>query len=195
MNSLEDTAERDSGRSARMMSPVAALERSAPSRSFLDVGHAAASPTRYGFRVGDLGLLLGARTLCEVTAVPTAAPIPGTPEWLIGVTNLRGTLVPVFDLHSLFGIPARERSSAAAGLVIDGGEYAVAIVIDEVPRPLRSLKPLAEQPPLPAAIRPFVTGAWVHDREIWIDLNHRQLFASLAARMDSVSGRAAAGTP
>ena len=178
-----------------LMNPVAALERSAPSRSFLDVGHEAIAPARYAFRIGDLGLMLAARTLCEVTAVPVAAPIPGTPDWLLGVTNLRGTLVPVFDLHVLFGLPAAERSSASAGLVIDSGDHAVAIIIDGVPRPLRSLSPLAELPPLPAAIKPFVTAAWVQERAVWLDINHRQLFASLAARMDTSGRRAAAGMP
>lgn len=178
-----------------LMSPVAALERSAPSRRFLDVGHEAAAPSRYGFRIGDLGLLLGARTLCEVAAVPAAARIPGTPNWLLGVMNLRGTLVPVFDLHALFELPAAERSNSAAGLVIDRGEHAVAIVIDDLPRPLRGLNALAEQPPLPAGIKPFVTAAWIHEHEVWLDFNHRQFFASLAARMDTAAGRVAAATP
>jgi len=174
------------------MSPVAALERSAPSRRFLDVGYEATAPSRYGFRIGDLGFLLGARTLCEVTAVPAAARLPGTPNWLLGVMNLRGTLVPVFDLHALFELPPAARSSNAAGLVIDSGEHAVAISTDGFPRPLRSLNTLAEQPPMPAAVKPFITGAFVHEREVWLDLNHRQLFASLAARMDT-AGKASGG--
>ena len=176
-----------------LMSPAEALERAAPSRRFLDVGHEAEATPRYGFRIGDLGLLLGARTLCEVTGVPTAARIPGTPNWLFGVMNLRGTLVPVFDLHALFELPPAARSVTAAGLVIDSGDHAVAIIIDGFPSPLRALNLLADPPPIPAVIEPFVTAAWVHGREVWFDLNHRQLFASLAERMDAAVGRAHGG--
>ncbi len=35
------------------------------------------------------------------------APLPGAPEIVEGVINVRGTIVPVFNLRARFGLPAR----------------------------------------------------------------------------------------
>ncbi len=61
-------------------------------------------------------------------------PIPNTPEFILGVINLRGAIVPIVDLRRRFGMPAaefgpttvvivvrvaRERSERTLGLVVD----------------------------------------------------------------------------
>ena len=61
------------------------------------------------------------------------ARVPRTPSYLLGVTNLRGRVVPVLDLRKRFGLPADleidrrsrrivvvEAAGITAGLVVDG---------------------------------------------------------------------------
>jgi purine-binding chemotaxis protein CheW len=38
----------------------------------------------------------------EIKDVETYTPIPNTPDWVLGVINLRGSVVPVFDLRRMF---------------------------------------------------------------------------------------------
>ena len=47
--------------------------------------------------------LLKVKEIIEYTTVTT---VPNTPPWICGVTNLRGSVVPVVDLAVKFGLPA-----------------------------------------------------------------------------------------
>lgn len=40
----------------------------------------------------------------EVLSMTDITPIPGTPEYMTGVLNLRGSVVPVMDLRKKFGL-------------------------------------------------------------------------------------------
>ena len=57
------------------------------------------APLRYGFTVGKVALLMRSDCMSEVVKPPPIYPIPNTPPWLSGILNLRGNLVPVFDLR------------------------------------------------------------------------------------------------
>ena len=52
--------------------------------------------TRYGFLAGPLGLLVAEGTTGEVLDDAVIYPGPNTAEWLLGMVNQRGSLVPVF---------------------------------------------------------------------------------------------------
>lgn len=66
----------------------------------------------------------------EIIALPPWTPIPGTRDWLLGIANVRGNLVPISDLGGfLFGSPTATTSrsrllltrfhSRLAGLIVD----------------------------------------------------------------------------
>jgi len=42
----------------------------------------------------------------EIKGWDTVTPIPNTPKHILGVINLRGTIVPIVDLRLRFGLPA-----------------------------------------------------------------------------------------
>ena len=44
----------------------------------------------------------------EVFVVESITPVPGMPSGLVGVTNLRGTVVPLLDLRPMFSLNAGE---------------------------------------------------------------------------------------
>lgn len=141
---------------------------------------------RYGYTVGDIGLLVGERAGCEVISVPKIVRIPATPGWLLGVANLRGSLVPLFDLKSLFEI-ARPADEERFALIFDRGDQAVGILVTDYPKPLVGLEAVGQLPPLPATARDFVGAAWRHGRSVWLEFEHRRFFESLAHRMSSNS--------
>ncbi|MBV8545329.1 MAG: chemotaxis protein CheW, partial [Acidobacteria bacterium] len=45
--------------------------------------------------------------------------VPGTPPWIPGVHNLRGTVVPVIDLAIKFGLPATEITRRTCIVIVE----------------------------------------------------------------------------
>jgi len=81
-------------------------------------------------RVGSELYALPVEQVLEVAELGEIAPVPGSPESVLGVRNLRGEVLPVFDLASVFGI-AREGARQRL-LVAEHGGRRAGFAIDEV---------------------------------------------------------------
>jgi purine-binding chemotaxis protein CheW len=86
--------------------------------------------------IGDrqFGLSLGAVT--EIVRQATITPLPRTPAWLRGVTNLRGQIVSVIELRELWNVTAstRRQSTRERIVVVHNATAAAhtAIVVDQI---------------------------------------------------------------
>jgi twitching motility protein PilI len=169
------------------LTPTAALARFAPRLQEEHGPDERALALRYGYRVGEFGFLIAQNAGCEAITIPTIARLPTTPPWLLGVANLRGNLVPMFDLPALLEMPQAQAAAKRFGLIFDRGEHAVGILIEEHPVALSRLEPLLQAPSPPAAARDFVSAAYRHDRSLWLELDHRKFFAAVAQRMSTYS--------
>ena len=58
--------------------------------------------------------------------------IPQSPNYVVGVTSLRGTVLPVIDLKKRFGIQTAEKTSATRIVVITMGALKVGMIVDGV---------------------------------------------------------------
>lgn len=67
--------------------------------------------------------------LSEVMPLGHWTPVPGQPQYLLGVTNLRGDIRPVIDLHSLLGMDTPAEESRAWVIFINhaGGEVGLRV--------------------------------------------------------------------
>lgn len=71
----------------------------------------------------------------EIKGWESVTHIPNTPDYLCGVLNLRGTIVPIVDLRLRFEMPAREYTPTTVVVVLNVGEgvqRTVGIVVDGV---------------------------------------------------------------
>jgi purine-binding chemotaxis protein CheW len=64
-------------------------------------------------------------------------PIPNTPEFILGVINLRGAIVPIVDLRRRFGMPAAEFGPTTVVIVVrvaqeNRNERTLGLVVDAV---------------------------------------------------------------
>src|SRR5262245_43083552 len=57
------------------------------------------------FRLGKEGYALEVMRVQEVLDMQSLTEVPGGPKYLLGVINLRGHVVPVYDLRMPFGLP------------------------------------------------------------------------------------------
>ncbi len=71
------------------------------------------------------------RHVREVFELESVTPVPGMPASLVGVANLRGTVVPLADLRPSLGVSASTTPKYA--VVVRSGAQQVGILIDEVP--------------------------------------------------------------
>jgi chemotaxis signal transduction protein len=57
---------------------------------------------RQAFRIGQVRLLAPFATASELVEMPPVYPLPRMPANLLGLVNLHGRIVPLFDLAALF---------------------------------------------------------------------------------------------
>ncbi|MDH4275104.1 MAG: chemotaxis protein CheW [Gammaproteobacteria bacterium] len=73
----------------------------------------------------------------EIKGWDMVTPIPNTPDYVKGVINLRGTIVPIIDLRRRFGLPQIEYGPTTVVIVLkvfgdDAKERTMGIVVDAV---------------------------------------------------------------
>ena len=87
----------------------------------------------------------------EIIEYDTVTPVPKTPEWVRGVINLRGSVVPVIDLAVKFRLPASVAGRLTCIVITEvecGGEATIMGVMADSVRQVIDLKPEnVEHPP------------------------------------------------
>lgn len=68
----------------------------------------------------------------DIIKMQDITKVPGTSGYIIGITNLRGTIVPVMDIRIRFGIEKREYDERTCIIVISVDGMLVGIVVDAV---------------------------------------------------------------
>jgi purine-binding chemotaxis protein CheW len=68
----------------------------------------------------------------EVLRVTEIAPVPGAPDYVLGIINLRGNVVTVIDTRTRFGLPSTEMDDASRIIVIESEKQVVGILVDAV---------------------------------------------------------------
>lgn len=167
-------------------SPSAALNRfNPPAGTTIGLRPAAMEqPVRFGFHVGQLRLLIKPGTRSEVTMQADICALPNVPPWFLGVINLRGNMIPVFDVHQLLHIDDSRRQRRNV-LLLDQGSETVAIPIDNLPQSVALDHELRDMPPLPEILEPHIPAAYVKDDTIWLDFDHQSFFTQLGRQVTS----------
>ncbi len=176
---------------ADWLPPIAALAHFEPPAGVLQMAaarqtHRQEQRARYGFRIDTLGLLIAPDAGSEVMLLPRVAPLPGAPAWFAGLVNVRGNLVPLYDLRALLDLGPRGPGREPLALVLGGGENAVGVVIEGYPVPLTSLRPLsrADVPALPPALGGLAPGAYMQDDMVWLEFDHDAFFEAVCRPED-----------
>jgi twitching motility protein PilI len=136
---------------------------------------------RQAFRVGHVRLLAPFATASELVEMPNVYPLPRAPENLLGLVNLHGRIVPLFDLAALFETEHLPREKRML-LVIGHGNNAAGIVIDGLPRRMVFTPEAQVTPPaLPAAAATAVTAAYAVGKDAWFEFDYAQLLDQLVS--------------
>ena len=84
------------------------------------------------FSIGEQLYGVEITTVREIRAWNGATPLPNTRDYVRGVINLRGTIVPIFDLRARFGDGQTSPTKNHVVVVMSAGTKWVGILVDAV---------------------------------------------------------------
>lgn len=126
---------------------------------------AAAVPSQYlTFSLGDEFFAMDIRSVREIIQHATMTVVPMTPDFIRGVINLRGAVVPVIDLQSRFGRAQASVGKKTCVVIFDatqGGERTeLGLLVDSVSEVVEIDSKDIEPPPQFGATiqRDFIRG-------------------------------------
>jgi purine-binding chemotaxis protein CheW len=68
----------------------------------------------------------------EIMGILDITTVPHTPDYVKGVVNIRGKVIPIMDLRLKFGIPEAEYTEQTCIIVVYVGQVEVGIIVDRV---------------------------------------------------------------
>jgi len=103
------------------------------------------------FTLGDEEYGVEILKVREIIGLLDITPVPHTPEFIKGVINLRGKVIPVIDLRLKFGLEPKEYDERTCIIVVEvsteAGPVMMGIVVDSVSEVLNILSTDIEPPP------------------------------------------------
>jgi len=147
-----------------------------------------------GFRLGQQNYALRIERIREIVIPAGIASLPEVPACVEGVSNLRGTIIPIVNLRVLFGLERRTPDADTRTIVVHVGARIIGCMVDAVSRVMRiaaeGIQPAHEA--MLAGGPGFIEGFARVDDELFVILDADRLLDP--ARLDEVQ-RAAASAP
>ena len=83
----------------------------------------------------------------EINRMVEVTRVPNAPEFVSGVINLRGKVIPIIDLRTRFGFPKKASDKNTRIIVVELSGKIVGFVVDAVREVFRISKSVTEPPP------------------------------------------------
>lgn len=84
------------------------------------------------FRVGETHYGIDIDSVDEILPLLPVTATPGAPGGILGLTDVRKNVVPVFDLHWKFNLPRPEANADTRLILVETAAGSVAMLVDEV---------------------------------------------------------------
>ena len=84
------------------------------------------------YRLDEETYCINVMQVQEVLRYTEIAPVPGAPDYVLGIINLRGNVVTVIDTRSRFGLPSAQTTDNSRIVIIESEEQVVGILVDSV---------------------------------------------------------------
>jgi twitching motility protein PilI len=85
-----------------------------------------------GFQVGGVRLVAPLDDIGEVISLPRITGVPRVRDWLLGIANVRGRLVPIVDLHLYLAMPPTQSVSRWRVLVVEDGDLVAGLLVEQL---------------------------------------------------------------
>jgi purine-binding chemotaxis protein CheW len=116
----------------------------------------------------------------EINRMVTITRVPRAPQFMEGVINLRGQLIPIIDLRARFGMDRAERTKNTRIVVTEIGSKRLGMVVDSVSEVLRiPVEQIEDAPDLVAGVdTEYIRGVGKLDDRLIIMLDLARVISS-----------------
>ena len=84
------------------------------------------------FRIGEQEFCVDIISVREIRGFAAATPLPHAPNFIVGVINLRGTVLPIVDLAARLGFGATVPTARSVVIVVRVARQLVGLLVDAV---------------------------------------------------------------
>ncbi|MBK1878266.1 chemotaxis protein CheW [Pelagicoccus mobilis] len=125
------------------------------------------------FYLGDLMLGVDVLEVQEVILYQDMTQVPLAHDSIKGLINLRGQIVTAIDLRERLNLPPSTSEEEQKNIVIQSGEEAVSLLVDEIGDVIEPSEDDFEDPPetIPEAAKEMIEGVYKLDKRLLLVLN------------------------
>ena len=130
-----------------------------------------------GFRLGEQLLVAPLDEVVEILTYPGMSKVPGSKEWVRGIANVRGNLLPIMDLQGYLKGRAGMPNRRSRVLVVNHRGVFSGLVVDEV-LGLKHFMPEQRDDSFMSiddALKPYVRSGFIIGDESWGVFSMHQL--------------------
>lgn len=126
-----------------------------------------------GFKLGDEEYAIDVLKIQEIIRLVEITSVPRTENYIMGVMNLRGKVIPVVDLRVRFNLEKSDFDKKTRIIVVRFEKENIGFVVDEVTQVIRINKSMIEPtPPLVGSIgQEYILGICKYDERLIILLD------------------------
>ncbi len=111
------------------------------------------------FTMGDELYGMEIRYITEIIGIQPITEVPEMPEFIKGVTNLRGKIIPIMDARLRFKKAVREYDDRTCIIVLDTNDISIGLIVDSVSEVLTmDDEDIAPPPEIGAKGRKYIKG-------------------------------------
>lgn len=99
------------------------------------------------FEIDNQEFCIDVKAVLEIRGWTPETPVPQTPEFIRGVINLRGAVIPVIDLCNRLGLGVTTPSARHVIVVVQDGDRVAGLLVDAVQETFLVERSLLQPPP------------------------------------------------
>ncbi|MFT5355515.1 MAG: purine-binding chemotaxis protein CheW [Polyangiales bacterium] len=84
------------------------------------------------FSIGDVSYAFRIENVTEIIGMQSITAVPDVPDFIKGVINLRGKVIPLMDVRLRLRLPEIEYHDRTCIIVVEVGEKSVGVIVDAV---------------------------------------------------------------
>ena len=136
-----------------------------------------------GFRLDNEDYAIAITMIQEIILMKPITRIPQVPDFIEGLINLRGSVIPIVNLRKRFGLPARQVDDETRTIVVNIHDKTVGCIVDAVTQVMRINRDQIQPPPLSvlAIAHQYIAGLARLDDRLLIILDLERLFDDRAS--------------
>lgn len=146
-----------------------------------------------GFRVGEIYLVSAMDEVSEILTYPSMTKIPSAYNWVRGLANIRGILLPIMDFTGVIDGTTSSISRTSRVLMVRHEDMQTGLVVDEVfgMRHFFDEDKTSQLPDMSEQLRTYMKGAYRKGDQTWgvfsmLNLVRSDEFRNVASRGQAV---------